>query len=167
MRNKKTHSKTGQSGNWIISYPTLFLSYQVSQGFKDWIKDQPKSQETEKTTKGQNRKKNGTVAERARERGRERDPKLRASGVSESSSLFTELVQACCNKRIATGFTTNSKFWICCKTQQQSRSERSMQFLQAWDGLAACLFYQWENIGKPFQQPEIEKEFFGLLIANP
>ena len=167
MRNKKTHSKTGQSGNWITFHPTLFPGLQVSRGFRDWIRDQSRAQETEEPGKWQNRKKNGTVAERARERGRERDPKLRASGVSESSSLFTELVQACCNKRIATGFTTNSKFWFCCKTRQQSRSERSTQFLQAWDGLAACLFYQWENIGKPFQHPEIEKEFFGLLIANP
>ena len=60
----------------------------MSEGFRDQTKDLPKTQKTEKTEKGQNWKKNGTIADETGGRGKEEDPKLRASRVRDGLDRF-------------------------------------------------------------------------------
>jgi len=55
----------------------------LSEGFRDQTGDQPETQKTDQTGKGQNEKKNRTIADRTGGRGKEEDPKLRASRVRD------------------------------------------------------------------------------------
>ncbi len=63
--------------------PAHYPGLRVSKGSRDRMKDQPKTQKTTETGKGQNGRKNGTIADQTGKRGKEEDPKLRASGVRD------------------------------------------------------------------------------------
>ena len=78
-----THSKTDQGGTRMTGLPVHSPGLRLSEGFRDQTKDQPRTQETRKTGKGQKGKKNGIIADGTRERGKEEDPKLRASRVRD------------------------------------------------------------------------------------
>ena len=67
----------------MIDLPAHSPGLQVSEGFRERTKDQPKTQKTERTGKGQNGRKNGTIPDRTREGGKEEDPKPRASEVRD------------------------------------------------------------------------------------
>ena len=83
-----THSKTGQGGTRMTGLPVHSPGLRLSEGFRDQTKDQPRTQETRKTGKGQSAKKNGSIADGTRERGKEEDPKLRAFRVRDGLDCF-------------------------------------------------------------------------------
>ncbi len=60
----------------------------MSEGVRDRTDDQTRTRKTGKTGKGQNGKKNGTIAERTGEEGKEEDPKLRTSRVRDDLDRF-------------------------------------------------------------------------------